>query len=56
MFRLPNKFVFFTNQKQPLKFFKKNSYLHLWSNTLDNTWDLQAGETATSSVTVTMRI
>ena len=38
MFCLPNKFVVFTNHKQPLKCVQQNSYLHLWSNTLHIIW------------------
>ena len=34
IFCLPNKFVLFTNHKQPLKCVRQNSYLNLWSNTL----------------------
>ena len=38
MFCLPNKFVLFTNHKQPLKWVWQNSYLGLWSNTLYIIW------------------
>ena len=38
MFCLPNKFVLFTNHKQPLKCVQQNSYLDLWSNTLYIIW------------------
>ena len=52
MLCLLNKFVLFTNQKQPLKCVRQNSYLHLWSYALYIMWqwvhllaNLQAGGT-----------
>ena len=38
MFCLANKFVLFTNHKQPLKCVQQNNYLGLRSNTLYITW------------------
>ena len=38
MFCVPNKFVLFGNNKQPLKCVGQNNYLDLWSNTLYIIW------------------
>ena len=38
MFCLPNKFVLFSNHKQPRKYVWQNSYLDLYLNTLYIMW------------------
>ena len=38
MFYLPNKFVIFNNQNQPLKCVRQSSYLDLWSHTFYIIW------------------